>query len=1023
MIFDPPKKLTLIIMCIIISPLLYAQDSGYADDFEDGVLTGWSVSAEHQRTYELSEENGVLQINYHRTTESWEWDVIMLQLPQDIDVSANPTITLDIKSETATIFSVKPHYSNGNNGWFDEDVYGDNLWRSYVFNLNESNYLGANLSHLAFYFDAGSTIPNAGTINFDNFKIAGYSIDVYDLQGMVVDSTQIDLSWDCNNIQAVDHFNIFRGSQSGFPANAQTKIGEAVDLVFYDDSLSNNTTYYYVVTAVDTSNYEYPPSSELRVRISTPGVVPSISAITSNSDIIGKYDKFELTLEFEDATYQNPFNPEEITLYAYFTSPEGDTLWVNGYYDNYQEVDEWKIRFSPDRTGQWEYRVYVTDVDGTATSEILNFSVQESEYHGWLQVSPNNSHYFVHDDGKPFYGVGVYYPWGITEPGLDNLVDKGANYFAYWNGNYDFEGGRHQIESARTGIGYYDQPKCGRIDQILEWAEERNLKMQFAIWPHDVLDETVWGYNGWADNAFKYVCDAKDFYTDSTSWEYQKKLYRYIIARWGHSRSMAVWELVNEVHGTDGWVHGDQALLLNWLENTHNYFKELDPYDRPTTIDKGRVWPDAFAITDMPNTHLYEHHWPEIYPNDHFRSSLYTYANVARQFYTDFEKPGIMAEAGGANNFFGNIQIGTDDYTLIYHNALWASWSNGLAITPVWWSVSQGWMLEEDLQQMQIFSTIAQEINYAELDSLQPAEVTINNADGFFMESDTTGFGWIRAVNNGQINGNDFSLNGFSNGTFQLSWIDTWTGNLVDMDTTVSFGKIMPGIITHELYEEDIALLADRIENGNTAENLNLFLEKKLVTYLGGDYIIPIELDSMAYTLVCFITDNQKRLVTSFDQEIAFSLEGPGQLENTSAYAPEGGVILNYWNHDSNGGEIRITATAEGLDPVVLVTNLTLDIDENQYQDYNPNNFVLYSNYPNPFNSSTHIRYHLPQANDVEISIYDINGRLITTLVDAYHESGEYITTWNSANVSSGIYYSKFRAGNFIDVKKCTLIK
>jgi hypothetical protein len=185
MIFDPPQKLTLIIMCIIISPLLYAQDSGYADDFEDGVLTGWSVSAEHQRTYELSEENGVLQINYHRTTESWEWDVIMLQLPQDIDVSANPTITLDIKSETATIFSVKPHYSNGNNGWFDEQLNGDNLWRSYAFNLNESNYLGANLSHLAFYFDGGSTIPNAGTINFDNFKIAGYSIDVYDLQGMV----------------------------------------------------------------------------------------------------------------------------------------------------------------------------------------------------------------------------------------------------------------------------------------------------------------------------------------------------------------------------------------------------------------------------------------------------------------------------------------------------------------------------------------------------------------------------------------------------------------------------------------------------------------------------------------------------------------------------------------------------------------------------------------------------------------------------------------------------------------------
>ncbi len=1015
------KILTLIIVGVITSPLLYAQGAGYVDDFEDGILTGWSVSAEAQRTYELAEENGVLQISYHRTSSSWEWDVFMLNLPQNIDVSSNPRITMEIKSDISTVFTIKPHYTNGNNGWIQEDLSTDNVWHTYTFDLSEANYTNGNLSHLAFYFDGGTNIPNAGTIYFDNFQIAAYSIEVYGLTGEIIDSTQVNLSWDCDNVQAVNHYNIFRGNYSGFPANVQSKIGETTTMSFQDDSLSNNTTNYYLVTAVDTSNNEYPPSNEFSIRLSTPGVVPSISVITSNSEVIGKYEKFELTIELEDATYQNPYNYEEIALFAYFTSPAGDTLWVNGYYDEYQQIGEWKIRFSPDSIGQWQYRVYVTDVDGTASSEELNFSVQESDHHGWLQVSPNNPHYLVYDDGEPFYGVGVYYPWGVTESGLDDLVDMGANYFAYWNGNYDFEGGRHQIESARTGIGYYDQDKCGRIDQILQWAEERNLKMQFAIWPHDVLDETVWGYNGWEDNAYKYVCASEDFFSDSTSWEYQKKLYRYIIARWGYSRSMAVWELVNEIHGTDGWVHGNQAMALEWVENTHDYFKELDPHKRPTTIDKGRYWSDAYEVSDMPSVHLYEEQWVAEFPNDHFRSSYWTYANVANQFYTDYQKPGIMAEAGGEHHFYADIERGTDEYTLIYHNALWASWSNGLAISPLWWWY--GWMRAEDLQQMQIFSTVAQEINYAQLDSLQPADVTVNNADGFFMESDTTGFGWIRAVNNGYINGNNISLSGLSNGTYQLSWIDTWTGNSVDMDTTVSFGEIMPGTITHELNEEDIALLADRIDNGNTAEKLNLFLEEKTVTYLGGDYIIPIELDSLDYTLVCFVTDNQKRLVTSFDQEITFSLEGPGQLEDTSAYAHEGGVVLDYWNHDSFGGEIRITAAAEGLDTVVFVTNVATGVDENQYQAYNPNTFALYSNYPNPFNSSTHIRYHLPRAGDVDISVYDINGRFITTLVEDHKGSGTHSATWNSEHISSGVYFIKLMSNNHNDVIKCTLIK
>ena len=549
----------ILLLLVICSSSVFAQISEYTDDFEDGILTGWSISEDHKRTFELTEESGMLKIDYHRTSISEEWDVFILILPQNVDVTDNPQITLDIKSDVSTVFTIKPHYSNGNSGWIQKDISADNLWRTYTFNLSEANYLGGYLTRMAFYLDGGTTSPKAGTVFFDNFKVAGYSIEVINLKGEVIDSSRIDLSWQCNNIQAVDHFNIYRGLQSGFPANSTTKIGETPVTAFEDIGLSNNTNYYYVVTAVDTTNKEHPPSNEARIRLSTPGTVPSVEVLSTNSDNIGKYEKFELKLELKDATFQNPYNPDEIKLYAYFKSPVGDTIWVDGFYDDFEAIDEWKIRFSPNIVGQWEYTVYVSDVDGTGSSEISNFNVLETVHNGRLKVSADNSHYLTYSDGTPFYGVGVYYYARVTESGLDNLVDNGANYFAYWNGNYDFEGGRHQIESARTGIGYYDQDKSGRVDQIIQWAEERDLSMQFAIWPHDVLDETVWGYNGWEDNAFKYVCASKDFYSDSTSWEYQKKLYRYIIARWGYSRSLAVWELVNEIHGTDGWVHGDQT--------------------------------------------------------------------------------------------------------------------------------------------------------------------------------------------------------------------------------------------------------------------------------------------------------------------------------------------------------------------------------------------------------------------------------------------------------------------------------
>ena len=93
-----------------------------------------------------------------------------------------------------------------------------------------------------------------------------------------------------------------------------------------------------------------------------------------------------------------------------------------------------------------------------------------------------------------------------------------------------------------------------------------------------------------------------------------------------------------------------------------------------------------------------------------------------------------------------------------------------------------------------------------------------------------------------------------------------------------------------------------------------------------------------------------------------------------------------------------------------------------------PESYALEQNYPNPFNPSTTIRFDLPEANDVTLSIYNMRGQLIQTLHSGPIAAGHHSVRWdgkdNSGNtVSSAIYLYQLQAANFIQVKKMTLLK
>jgi len=102
--------------------------------------------------------------------------------------------------------------------------------------------------------------------------------------------------------------------------------------------------------------------------------------------------------------------------------------------------------------------------------------------------------------------------------------------------------------------------------------------------------------------------------------------------------------------------------------------------------------------------------------------------------------------------------------------------------------------------------------------------------------------------------------------------------------------------------------------------------------------------------------------------------------------------------------------------------DVSLGITQNEMKML-PEIFYLSQNYPNPFNPVTTISYQLPKYAHVNLSIYDIAGRWVETIVFEYKAPGSYSVKWNAENVGSGLYFYQLEAGDYTETKKCLVLK
>jgi hypothetical protein len=128
-----------------------------------------------------------------------------------------------------------------------------------------------------------------------------------------------------------------------------------------------------------------------------------------------------------------------------------------------------------------------------------------------------------------------------------------------------------------------------------------------------------------------------------------------------------------------------------------------------------------------------------------------------------------------------------------------------------------------------------------------------------------------------------------------------------------------------------------------------------------------------------------------------------------------------YTSPDSSGLDDTVSWMIEN--PIVEIVRWTTTVGVSQIGQEIPDKFALYQNYPNPFNPETVIKYDIPKNGYVNIVIYDLLGKEVSRLVDQYQNAGRYEASFNGVNLSSGIYFYKIEAEDFVQVKRMILLK
>lgn len=430
----------------------------------------------------------------------------------------------------------------------------------------------------------------------------------------------------------------------------------------------------------------------------------ALRGVVPNRETLPRYDTLELKLDLR-ATYENPFDPEQIDVQAVFTSPAGRQVRANGFLDqpftrklqNGAEkieaagVPVWKVRFTPDVVGSWTYIVRAKDRSGMVSLPEARFEVVASQKPGFIRRSELNPRGFAWDNGGPYFPIGENMCWGGGRGSFDyddwlpELSKAGGNFIRIWMCSWNCalewaeEAKGEQRNGSYHGVGVYSLDNAWKLDTILDAAERNGISVMLCLGTYGEFNEGGYFNEGqWKANPYNVAnggpcAKPQDFWTDATARKLYQRRLRYLAARYGYRTNLQSWEFWNEAKAPAPWV----SEMARFLKGTGEFNGQAaDPYGHlvTTTYGDADVW--KIPEIDFSQTHSYgtgniADHGPVII-SEAAKDSAYGKPHLMGEFGIDWRGPDNKYDADGKG--------------VNLHNALWASAVSGDAGgAMIWW--------------------------------------------------------------------------------------------------------------------------------------------------------------------------------------------------------------------------------------------------------------------------------------------------------------------------------------------------
>jgi hypothetical protein len=469
----------------------------------------------------------------------------------------------------------------------------------------------------------------------------------------------------------------------------------------------------------------------------------------------------------------------------------------------------WKLRFTPDRAGQWHFRWRVRTPQGSDATRWhpLKVLAPAPGRHGFLRPSPIDARYLRFDDGTPYFAVGENLAWYdgrgtfAYDDWLAKLAAQGVNYVRLWMPSWAF--GLEWIRRENGAIvsntlgDYTDRlDRAWQLDYVLEAADRHGIQVMLCLQNHGPF--SLAANSQWADNPYNAanggpLAHPLDFFDDPTARALFKRRLRYVVARWGYATNLLAWELWNEVNLAASSFLPE---VESWHVEMARELQALDPWGHmiTTSVSLGEEASPLWQLPEIALTQTHTYNVPFLLDTGYLLTTLLERARVDG-------KPALVGETGA--DWRGPAEtLVTDPSHIGFHDGLWVGiMGQAFGTGMTWW-----WDNVIDPQDLYShFGAVSRFVAGVAFDEqgfvgTRPEVAAAGRQlTAWALVGDPVSLAWIKNLahhfaplgNPGDfvpVVGATLALEGLADGPWSARWIDAYTGDEVRRDAVVVAG-------------------------------------------------------------------------------------------------------------------------------------------------------------------------------------------------------------------------------------------